>query len=160
MLDTVTDMHEPLKYAVVERERRFLVERIPEGVTEIRQISDRYLDGTRLRLREVIGPDGAVTRKLGQKIRLEDGPGAIACTSLYLDDVEWKLLRALPGRTLRKTRHIIKRDGLCLAIDELEDGTLIAEIDDGDSEPLTPDWLNVVREVSADEDWIGASLAR
>jgi CYTH domain-containing protein len=123
------------KYAVVERECRFLVAEVPGGVVEIRQIVDHYLDGTRLRLREVIDTDGRVTRKLGHKVRLTAGPSEVACTSLYLDDREWELLRALPSRTLRKTRYIIERDGIRLAVDELDDGTLVAEIDDGDAPP-------------------------
>ncbi|MDQ2845787.1 MAG: dihydrofolate reductase family protein [Actinomycetota bacterium] len=56
-----------LKYAVVERERRFLVESIPSGVSLTSQIVDRSITGTRLRLREVVRPDGTTTRKLGTK---------------------------------------------------------------------------------------------
>lgn len=77
-----------LKYAVVERERRFLVGRIPDGVTRVSQITDRYLEGTRLRLREVVGGNGTVWRKLGHQVRLTDGPDEVACTSMYLDDAE------------------------------------------------------------------------
>lgn len=154
------DVRDPFKYAVVERERRFLVERVPDGVVEVRRITDRYLDATRLRLREVVEADGTVTRKLGQKVRLAAGPAEIACTSIYLDDAEWDLLQTLPARTVRKTRHIVQRDGIRLAVDELENGTLVAEIDDAGSEPRpAPDWLNVIREVSADEAWTGGSLA-
>ena len=154
-------MHTPLKYAVVERERRFLVARIPDGVVEVRRITDRYLTASRLRLREVVTADGTRTRKLGQKIRLTADAGAIACTSLELDDAEWELLQALPARTLHKTRHIVERDGLRLAVDELEDGTLLAEIDDRDSDPRpVPAWLEVIREVTADERWTGGGLAR
>jgi hypothetical protein len=69
-----------LKYAVIERERRFLVRSVPRGVTAVSQIRDRYIEASRLRLREVRGLDGRVVRKLGQKIRLGDGPSAIACT--------------------------------------------------------------------------------
>lgn len=153
-------MHDPLKYAAVERERRFLVAHIPEGVVEVRQIVDHYLDGTRLRLREVTDADGAVTRKLGHKVRLTSGPTEIACTSVYLDDREWELLRALPSRTLRKTRHIIERDGIRLTVDELDGGTLLAEIDDGDATPhAIPRWLEVLREVTTEEHWTGANLA-
>jgi CYTH domain-containing protein len=148
-----------LKYAVVERERRFLVERVPEGVVEVRHIVDRYLDGSRLRLREVTAADGSVSRKIGQKVRLTEGPGEIACTSIYLDDAEWELLHVLPGRTLRKTRYVVERDGLRLVVDELQDGTLIAEIDDGDRDPRpAPAWLNVIRDVSTDEAWTAANL--
>jgi hypothetical protein len=43
------------KYALVERERRFLLAAVPSGdrLTGERQITDRYLTGTRLRLRRV-----------------------------------------------------------------------------------------------------------
>ena len=151
----------PSKYAVVERERRFLVAGIPEGVTVTREIVDRYLTGTRLRLREVRGSDGSVVRKLGHKVRLGEGPGEVACTNLYLDDDEWALLAMLPARVLRKRRHLVERDGLVVAVDEHEDGTLVAEIDDGDRRTdVVPDWLDVVRDVSDDEAWTGAALAR
>jgi CYTH domain-containing protein len=150
-----------LKYAVVERERRYLLARLPGRVTSTREIIDRYVAGTRLRLREVREADGTVTRKLGHKVRLGTGPAEVACTNLYLDDEEWALLTALPAQLLRKRRHLVRRDGWVVAIDEHEDGTLVAEIDDGD-EPsnLVPDWLDVVADVSADEAWTGAALAR
>ena len=77
-----------LKYAVVERERRFLVSKLPGVADERRRIVDRHVTSTRLRLREVVTEDGAVTRKLGHKIRLGEGSREIACTSLYLDDGE------------------------------------------------------------------------
>lgn len=66
-------MSHPLTYAVVERERRFLLRRLPDGVVRTSAIIDRYLLGTRLRLREVVGDDGHVVRKLGHKVRLGEG---------------------------------------------------------------------------------------
>lgn len=153
-------MSHPLKYAVVERERRFLLRRLPDGVVRTSAITDRYLLGTRLRLREVVGDDGHVVRKLGHKVRLGEGPAEVACTSVYLDEAEWALLLRLPGHVLRKTRHHVERDGRAVAVDELEDGTLLAEIDDGDRPPApVPGWLDVVRDVSAEEAWTGAALA-
>jgi CYTH domain-containing protein len=150
-----------LKYAVVERERRFLVSKLPGVAQERRRIVDRYVIGTRLRLREVVTEDGAVTRKLGHKVRLGAGPREIACTSLYLDDDEWEVLCALPAKTLRKVRHLVTRGGVTVAIDELEDGTLLAEIDDQDGAPVpVPSWLDVLRDVTDDERWTGARLAR
>ena len=150
-----------LKYAVVERERRFLVASLPGAADERLRIVDRYVTGTRLRLREVMTEDGAVTRKLGHKVRLGEGPREIACTSLYLDEDEWDLLCALPATTLSKVRHLVTRGGLTVAIDELEDGTLLAEIDDQDGAPVpVPGWLDVLRDVTDDEKWTGAQLAR
>ncbi len=150
-----------LKYAVVERERRFVLADLPEGVVGTREIVDRYVTGTRLRLREVRHDDGTVTRKLCHKVRLAQGPAEIACTNLYLDDQEWALLSALPARELRKRRHLVHRDGLVVAVDEHEDGILVAEIDDADRPAqAVPEWLHVVEDVSDDEDWTGVRLAR
>jgi hypothetical protein len=100
-----------LKYAVVERERRYLVARLAEGVISTKEVLDRYVAGTRLRLREVRDADGTVTRKLSHKVRLAQGPAEVACTNFYLDG----------------------------------DGTLVAEIDDGE-EPsdFVPDWLDIL----------------
>lgn len=154
-------MSDILKYAVVERERRYIVASLPEGVISTRDILDRYVTGTRLRLREVREDDGSVTRKLTHKVRLSQGPAEVACTNFYLDDAEWTLLAALPAQLLRKRRHLVRRDGLLVAVDELEDGTLIAEIDDHD-EPsdVVPEWLDVVDDVTSHEAWTGSPLAR
>lgn len=150
-----------LKYAVVERERRYLLASVPEGVTSTKEILDRYVTGTRLRLREVREGDGTVIRKLGHKVRLTEGPEEVACTNFYLNDEEWAVLTALPARLLRKKRHQVHRDGLIVAIDEHEDGTLIAEIDDHERPSrIVPDWLDVLEDVSTDERWTGAQLAR
>jgi CYTH domain-containing protein len=149
-----------MKYAVVESERRYLVRAVPDGVTRTTTITDRYVTGTRVRLREVVEPDGAVVRKLNQKVRLGDGPEQIACTSVYLDEAEWSALSALVGPVLVKRRHHVERDGMHLVVDELADGTLLAEIDGGDQAPSgAPRWLDVVREVTGDEAWTGLGLA-
>ena len=150
-----------LKYAVVERERRYLLSKVPDGSTSTKEIVDRYVNGTRLRLREVREGDGTIVRKLGHKVRLTEGPREVACTNAYLDEEEWTVLSALPARTLRKTRHMIPWGQGLVAVDELEDGTVVAEIDDRDepSDSL-PDWLDVIRDVTDDEDWTGSALAR
>ena len=154
-------MTHSLKYAVVERERRFLVAGVPEGVLGTKEISDRYVIGTRLRLREVRELDGTLVRKLGHKVRISEGPADVACTNFYLSDQEWALLEALPARTLRKKRHVVQRDGWTVSVDQHEDGTLVAEIDDRDQpSTLVPSWLEVLEDVSDDEKWTGASLAR
>ena len=96
---------DPLKYAVVERERRWLLDGVPPEDGEAVRIEDQYVRGTRLRLRHVTSADGSVVRKLGHKVRLGDGgPAEGACTSLYLDDAEWDLLAALPSDRLSKRR--------------------------------------------------------
>jgi hypothetical protein len=81
-----------MKYAVVERERWYRVAAVPEGVVGTKEISDRYIEGTRLRLREVRELDGEVIRKLGYKVRLSKGPAEVACTNFCLSDQEWSVL--------------------------------------------------------------------
>src|SRR5436853_4249269 len=47
------------KYAQVERERRYLLEDLPQGLTRAEhhlQITDNYITGTRLRIRKVRDP--------------------------------------------------------------------------------------------------------
>lgn len=148
-----------MKYAHLETERRFLLSELPEGITSVSDISDFYLVGTRLRLRRVT-TDGHVVRKLGQKVRLEESARRIAHTTVYLDEAEWEALASLSARRLHKLRHRVERGGLSFAVDEHDDGTLIAEFDGGDEAPADPPtWLEVIREVTDEEDFTGGALA-
>ena len=151
---------DPLKYARVERERRWLLAGRPNDAEgEVLEIEDRYLLGTRLRLREVTASDGTTVRKLGHKVRLEDGPDAIACTSLYLDVAEWDRLVGLPAVRLSKRRTRYPVDGGRVVLDEFRGGLaglVLAEID-GPGQ-LPPDWP-VVSEVTNDERYTGGALA-
>ena len=87
----------PLKYAHVERERRWLLATLPDLSGVPMTITDQYLVGTRLRLREVVEGE-AVVRKLGHKVRLDADAGEVACTNFYLDDAEWAVLSGLPAQ--------------------------------------------------------------
>jgi CYTH domain-containing protein len=158
-----------LKYAKVERERRWLLDGVPPFPDDARQVRivDRYLHGTRLRLREVTETDGTVVRKLGHKIRLGDDAREVACTSLYLDDAEWAALSALPGDVLSKLRVLVPHGEHTIALDVFERsyvGLFLAEIDAGDPPFAGPEDLperyHVVREVTDDEAFTGAALAR
>ena len=155
------------KYAHVERERRFLVTGSPELDRAVRVLSieDRYLVGTRLRLRTVREQGAAVVHKLGQKVRLDGtGPGVLAHTTLYLDGAEHRLLADLPARTLGKTRYLIPfAAGLLMAVDVFTGslgGLVLAEVDLGEARAL-PDTLPVWfgREVTGDESYTGGALA-
>lgn len=149
-----------LKYARVERERRWLLPRLPPGLEgEVLLIEDRYLLGTRLRLRNVTATDGSVVRKLGHKVRLGAGPAEIACTSLYLDESEWDRLLDLPAHQLSKRRTRCRVEAATIAVDEFMGplaGLVIAEIDGPGR--LPEDWA-AIAEVSDDERYTGAALA-
>lgn len=84
-------MPDPLKYAHVERERRFLVTAVPEGVQESVSILDRYVEGTRLRLREVRHADGTLLAELdlGPGTRRVDLPGWLDIIAEVSDDEAW-----------------------------------------------------------------------
>jgi CYTH domain-containing protein/GNAT superfamily N-acetyltransferase len=155
-----------LKYARIEWERRWLLAEVPDLVSATRtiEIVDRYVRGARLRLREVTGADGSVVRKLGHKIRLGDDAREVACTSMYLDDAEWDLLAALPADVLHKTRSLLEVDGGTVAVDAFAGdlaGLVLAEIDAGDGRAIElPTSYGAAREVSDDQAFMGASLAR
>lgn len=143
-----------------ERERRYLVASLPEGVSHTEEIVDRYVTGTRLRLREVHVAGAAVTRTLGHQVRGIEGPAEVSATNFYLDDREWAALESLPAQQVRLKRHLVPRDGLVVVIDEHADGTLLAEIDDRHQPARgVPDWLEVVEDVSDDDRWSGAQFA-
>jgi CYTH domain-containing protein len=156
-----------MKYAVVEREHKFVVLSSPDPSLVVRtlEIEDRYLQGTRLRLRRVL-EDGTEVLKLGQKVRLDEhDPSALAHTTLYLDPAEFDALSSLPGDRLRKTRRHVPIDGAhVLAVDTFHDaldGLVLAELDRG-ADRVLPATLphGLGPDVTHDERFTGAALAR
>jgi CYTH domain-containing protein len=155
-----------LKYAVVERERRWLLPEPPSGLdpTTARRIHDRYLRGTRLRLRAVTSYDGSITHKLGHKVVLDAAPPArIAHTSIYLDDAERGLLCALPADRLTKARYLLDLGDRVAALD-VYDGDLLGlvtcEVDLGDGDDVVQDPpFATLAEVTGDPRFAGGALA-
>jgi CYTH domain-containing protein len=150
------------KYARVERERRFLVLGDPTLGGEPREIEDRYLEGTTLRLRRLTVGDESVY-KLTQKVRWDGGLLEVSTTNTYLTAEEFERLAVLPGAVLRKTRRPWAFEGRTFAVDELHGplaGLALAEIEVGsaDEELPAPPWLGA--EVTYDDRYSGASLAR
>jgi hypothetical protein len=138
-----------VKYARLEAERRFLLDALPDlADARVLRITDRYVHGTRMRLR-VVHEGDSVVRKLGQKVPRSTSTNEH--TTLYLDEAEHALLQALPADELSKTRYVL--DGW--AFDEHPTGLLLAETED----PGEP-WFPYVREVTEDLAFTGAVLAR
>lgn len=154
------------KYARRERERRFLLAAVPRG-KPIRRvlIEDRYLVGTRIRLRritELVGDDqpGDVSYKLTQKIPAVDRrPGLI--TTFYVSAAEYEAVSGVPGHTLRKVRSSIPP----LGVDEFQGplaGLVLAEAEfesDEESAAFHPP-IETVAEVTADERFTGGRLVQ
>jgi len=130
-----------MKYARIERERRFLLAACPPDLDArvFLQLDDLYVDGTRLRLRTVRAPDGAVVeRKLSQKIDVD--PSHRTVTSIYLDAAEHARLASLPGARLVKRRHRYDWNGTRFGIDVfLGDlgGLVLAEVEAASDAALT-----------------------
>jgi hypothetical protein len=151
------------KYALVERERRFLLAASPAGPgSGRRDITDRYLTGTRLRLRRVTG-DGRPEPeyKLTQKVpAARPGPVQGLITNLYLSRAEYDLLLALPGADLGKTRlsyppYVVDIFG------PPRRGLVLAEVELGTDDELAacPPPPGSVAEVTADDRFTGGRLA-
>jgi CYTH domain-containing protein len=165
---TGTPAGEPIragKYARIERERRFLLAGPPpaSAVTATRRITDRYLPGTRLRLRRVDYPgDQACEFKFTQKLPAAR-PGHVQglITSTYLSAAEYDLLASLPAGVLAKTRLSIPP----LAIDVFDPplhGLVLADAEFGTDEAAAafiPPPL-VIAEVTEDARFTGGSLVR
>jgi CYTH domain-containing protein len=148
----------------IERERRFLLRSLPADlpVVGVRRISDAYLSGTRLRLREMRVEGGQTKFKLTQKIP-ERGIGAQQgfITTILLTHAEHSTFLELPANNLKKTRFSVPPFGIDVFEGAL-DGLVMAEAEFESAEEALilamPPW--VVQEVTSDPRSTGGELAR
>jgi CYTH domain-containing protein len=151
------------KYAHIERERRWLVDRRlrPDlnGLPHI-LIEDRYIFGTRMRLRRMTdSAAGKQSLKLTKKYECAD-PLARPIVTAYLAEDEYVVLSELVANPLMKRRY--KVDGY--SIDCFEGalaGLELAEIEWPDDEGLraldSPSWA--IKDISDDMQYQGGTLA-
>ena len=157
-----------MRYARVEREARVVVSRAPDPATAVRSrdIEDRYLRGTRMRLRRVSEHGMPDVLKLGHKVRFDESdPSRLAHTTFYLDPEEYVLLAGLQADMVTKTRSTYRLgDGNSLAVDTFHDvlvGLVLAEVELADDATEAPDVLRDMGvDVTNDERFTGAALAR
>jgi len=152
------------KYARIERERRFLVDRFPRdvNVVRIRRITDHYIEGTTLRLREQRDDSSPTVFKLTQKVPAPStGAQQGFITSMHLTRDEFCLLTQIPAKILSKTRYSIPPFGVDVFEGPLQ-GLILAEAEFDSAE--TADTLAiasfVAREVSTDDRFTGGRLVR
>ena len=110
------------KYARVERERRYLLQDLPEGMSRASphvQITDNYLTGTRLRLRKVRDPQtNKWTVKLTQKFAYDAGDfSRTIITNIYLNALEAETLAVFAANEIRKNRYPFEFEGRRFAVD-------------------------------------------
>ena len=146
----------------LEIERKFLVDRLPDGLPEGEPIEQGYL---------AIGDDGVEVRvrRRGDatSLTIKSGPGMVRTEEEFPIDVRrfeslWPLTE---GRRVTKTRHLIPLDGGLTA--ELDvyggdhDGLLTAEIEFASVEAsdafAPPAWLG--RDVTGDRRFANQALA-
>lgn len=110
------------KYARVERERRYLLQDLPEGLSRADQhlqITDNYLTGTRLRLRKVRDPR---TNKWVVKFTQKFAPNPedlsrTIITNTYLNAIEAETLGIFEANEIRKNRYRFEFEGREFSID-------------------------------------------
>lgn len=155
-----------LKYAWVERERRWLCREVPMArVAQIDAITDLYITGTRLRLREAMPLGGGPPmRRLTRKADVDAATRLL--TSIYLSPQEFTLLADLPGQRIRKIRNrLAEEGGVMVSVDRFEGplaGLILAEAEFETAEALAafphPDFA--LREVTSDLRYAGGALVR
>ena len=132
------------KYAQLERERRFLLQDLPEGLLRTDhhlQITDNYITGTRLRIRKVREPrTNKWTVKFTQKFAPDESDlSRTIITNLYLNAQEAEVLSVFEANEIRKNRYIFEFEGRKFGIDMfLGDlfGLVLAEISFADDEQM------------------------
>src|SRR6266513_5680543 len=110
------------KYARVERERRYLLQDLPEGLSRADhhlQITDNYLTGTRLRIRKVRDPK---TNKWIVKLRQKFAPNPkdfsrTIITNTYLNALEAEMLAVFEANEIRKNRYAFEFAGRKFSVD-------------------------------------------
>ena len=152
------------KYAWVERERRWLCRSVPrDRVLRSEALTDLYVTGTQLRLREAVPLDGSpAMRRLGRKADVNASTRLL--TSIYLSTEEFRLLSSLPGKTLSKTRHYLGDvNGVDVSVDEFDgplQGLVLAEAEFESAVAMvdypTPEFA--IREVTDDVRYTGGEL--
>jgi hypothetical protein len=160
-------------YARIERERRFLLARLPDAVRpdDYQRLDDLFVEGTHLRLREVRDPSGTwIVTKLGQKIVDPSAPEDPRCremTTIYLPADEGRVFASLPGLRTTKRRYKLREQGFTFCIDVWEEprasvGIVLAEVEAPTMEELLritlPAWA--LREVTEDPRYSAITIAR
>lgn len=159
------------RYARVERERRFLLQKMPPGIdpNDFQRLYDCFVRETSLRLRRVEDPIGNVlVVKLGQKLpdpNAPNDPTRRMLTTIYLTEAEGLAL-SLDGVQSVKRRFKLEEQGAIFVIDQWESpsvlsGLLLAEVEcESDAELAAiqlPAWA--VAEVTTDPAYSAFALA-
>lgn len=150
------------RYARAEREQRWILARLPADCYDPVEILDRYLVGTRLRLRQMTSGN-TVVYKLGQKVRrLEDSPEYVSITNIYLSTDEYSTFAKLDALVLHKTRWKWDAGERLTSVDEFHDslqGFILTEVELAETEALLTAPPGAIADVTFDSRFSGGHLA-
>lgn len=154
-------------FTSVEHERRWLCRDVPrERIVHTEAITDLYVTGSRLRLREA-RPIAGGPAKLRFSRKADVDRRTRLITSIYLTEEEFAVLAAsLPGVQIRKLRHRLPSPPhVALHVDEFQGalaGLIMVEAECSTADLLAalpmPDFA--VREVTDDPRFTGGDLVR
>jgi CYTH domain-containing protein len=110
------------KYARIERERRYLLRDLPEGLNRADhhvQITDNYITGTQLRIRKMRDPK---TNKWVVKFTKKFAPDPAdftrtIITNIYLNATEAETLAVFEANEIRKNRYYFDFEGRRFSVD-------------------------------------------
>ncbi|HKO97185.1 MAG TPA: hypothetical protein VJU86_09350 [Pyrinomonadaceae bacterium] len=110
------------KYAKIERERRYLLQDLPAGLSRADphvQITDNYITGTRLRMRKVREPrTNKWTVKFTQKFAPDPQDlSRTIITNTYLNALEAETLSMFDANEIRKNRYHFDYEGKTFSVD-------------------------------------------
>jgi CYTH domain-containing protein len=158
------------KYARVERERRYLLADLPEGLTRADhhlQITDNYITGTRLRIRKVRDPrTNKWVVKFTQKFAANPPDlSRTMITNTYLNATEADTLAIFEANEIRKNRYPFEFADRQFAVDMfLGDlfGLVLAEVSFQTDEELDafPKPLFALADVTNNEIFSGGRLSQ
>lgn len=153
-------MNEIPKYALLEIERRWLVDLSALDLAPLpyREIEDLYISDSRLRLRRIAGPREVVF-KLGKKYGKRT-PLAEPVTNIYLTESEYSQFAGLSGHRIRKRRYSLSGGSLDIYL-EPQNELAIFEAEFSD-ERLAQDFVPppfATREITNDVAFSGATIA-
>jgi CYTH domain-containing protein len=150
------------RYAHPEREQRWIVSSVPTDLMPVASMFDRYILGTRLRLRRSESAAG-VTYKLGQKARDDPGsPEMVRLTNIYTSKDEYNALPVLPAAELHKTRLRTRWADRVVAVDRFHGrlgGLMLGEVELSPNDSLLPMPPWAAQDVTDDDRFSGGALA-
>jgi CYTH domain-containing protein len=149
-------------YAQIEREQRWLLSGLPEGVAEPVEILDRYFRQSTLRLRRM-QTGSSVAYKLGQKVRLDpDRPSPVHMTNMYLTEPEFEFIGQLEGAILLKVRWHWTVGNTTISVDQFGgslSGLVLAERELSPEEAVSDPPPLAIADVTEDDRFSGGRLA-